>query len=133
MSQSDSEAICVAGAVIKDDAVLLVHRSPFARFWPDVWDLFGGHVNEGESLEKALQREAREELGIEVFEIGWLGQVYDPVEPAVVHVYRVLSWEGDPVNAAPYEHTEVHWFSIDELPESGALEVYRALVVTALG
>ena len=72
-------------------------------------------------------------MGIEVLAIRWLGQVYDPVEPAVVHVYEVISWEGDPVNAAPSEHTEVHWFSIDELPESGALATYRALVVMALG
>ena len=133
MLQSDFAAICVAGAVIRDDTVLLVHRSPSARFWPDVWDLFGGHVNEGESLEEALQREAREELGIEVLALRWLGQIYDPVEPAVVHAYAVSSWEGEPVNAAPGEHTEIHWFSAEELPESEALEGYGALVVTALG
>ena len=133
MLQSDSAAICVAGAVIRDDTVLLVHRSPSARFWPDVWDLFGGHVNEGESLEEALQREAREELGIGALALRWLGQIYDPVEPAVVHVYAVSSWEGEPVNAAPDEHTEVRWFSADKLPEWEGLEAYRALVVTALG
>ena len=48
----------------------------------------------------------------------WLGQVYDPVEPAVVHVYAVSSWEGEPVNAAQEEHTEVRWFGAGELPES---------------
>ena len=32
MVRSDSVAICVAGAVIKDGRVLLVHRSPSARF-----------------------------------------------------------------------------------------------------
>ena len=119
--------------MIRDDTVLLVHRPPSARFWPDVWDLFGGHVNEGESLEEALHREAREELGIEMLELRWLGQIYDPVEPAVVHVYAVSSWEGEPVNAAPGEHTEIHWFSAAELPESEALEGYGALVLSALG
>ena len=75
MLQSDSAAICVVGAVIRDNMVLLVHRSPSARFWPDVWDLFGGHVNEGESLEEALQREAREELGIDALALKWLGRM----------------------------------------------------------
>ena len=126
-------AVCVAGAMIRDDTVLLVHRAPSARFWPDIWDLFGGHVNEGESLEEALRREGREELGIEVLEPRWLGQIYDPVEPAVVHVYAISSWKGEPVNAAPDEHTEVRWFSADELPESEGLAAYRALVVKALG
>ena len=133
MVRSDSAATCVAGAVIKDGGVLLVHRSPSSRFYPDVWDLFGGHVEESECLEEALSREAREELGIKVLALRWLGQVYDSVEPAVVHVYAVSSWEGEPVNAAPEEHTEVRWFGTGELPESEGLDAYRALVVTALG
>lgn len=132
MVRSDSAAICVAGAVIRGGTVLLVHRSQSARFWPDVWDLFGGHVNEGESLEEALRREAREELGIDVLTLRCLGRIYDPVEPAVVHVYAVSSWEGEPVNAAPSEHTEIHWFNVENLPESGALDGYRALVVAEL-
>ena len=132
MVRSDSAVTCVAGAVIKDGRVLLVHRSPSRRFYPDVWDLFGGHVDEGECLEGALSREAREELGIKVLVLKWLGQIYDPVEPAVVHVYAVLSWEGEPVNATPEEHTEVRWFGAGELPESEGMDAYRALVVTAL-
>lgn len=34
--------------------------------FPDHWDLIGGHVEEGETPEQALIREAREELGIEL-------------------------------------------------------------------
>ena len=95
--------------------------------------MFGGHVGGGESLEEALHREAREELGIEVLALRWLGQIYDRVEPAVVHVYSVSSCEGEPVNAAPEEHTEVRWFGAGELPRSEGLDAYRALVVMALG
>ena len=36
MLRSDSAAIYVAGAMIRGDTVLLVHRSPSARFWPDI-------------------------------------------------------------------------------------------------
>ena len=132
MSRSDSATTCVAGAVIRDGNVLLVHRSPLKRFYPGVWDLFGGHVEAGESPDAALRREAREELGIEVLAARRLGQIYDPVESAVVHVYAVSSWEGEPVNAAPEEHAEVRWFDANELPESGALEAYGALLVTTL-
>ena len=56
-----------------------------------------------------------------------------PTDRAVVHVYAVSSWEGEPVNAALEEHTEVRWFGAGELPESEGLDAYRALVVTALG
>ena len=132
MARSDAAAVCVAGAVIRDGSVLLVHRAPWVSAYPDAWDLFGGHVERGEYLEEALCREAREELGIEVRTLRRLGQIYDPVEPAVVHVYAVLSWDGEPENAAPEEHTKVGWFGVGELPESVALDAYGALVAAAL-
>ena len=105
---------------------------PSKRHYPDVWDLFGGHVEGGESPEEALRREAREELGIEVLATRWLGQIHDPIEPAAVQVYAVASWKGEPVNAAPEEHTEVRWFGAGELPASEALDAYGTLLVRTL-
>ena len=34
----------VAGVLIRDGHVLLCHRSPAREWYPDVWDLPGGHV-----------------------------------------------------------------------------------------
>jgi 8-oxo-dGTP diphosphatase len=34
--------------------------------FPNHWDLIGGHVEEGETPEQALVREAREEIGLEL-------------------------------------------------------------------
>ena len=127
-----SSNVCVAGILIRDGKVLLVRRASWVRFFPGAWDLFGGHVNDGESLEKALRREAKEELGIEELNCNWLGQVVDPVEPATIHVYVIQAWEGEPANAAPEEHTELRWFSATELPESEALDAYRPLIVACL-
>ena len=82
MSRSDSAAIYVAGAMIRATrccSCIGPHRRDSGRI---SWDLFCGHVNEGVSLEETLHREAREELGIEVRALRWLGQIYDPVEPA---------------------------------------------------
>ena len=73
---------CVTGALVRDGKVLLVKRAPHMRFYPDVWDLFGGHIEGDESPEGALRREAMEELGIEFESFHPLGSIHDPVEPA---------------------------------------------------
>ena len=91
---SDAPAACVVvGFVVRDGSLLLVHRAPWVRVFPDAWGPFGGHVERGENLEEALRREAREELGIDVRTFRRLGQIHDPkeIEPAVIHVYAVLS------------------------------------------
>ena len=56
----------MAGVMIKDGRILLCHRSPHRRWYPDVWDLPGGHVEPGETSTEALKRELLEELGVSV-------------------------------------------------------------------
>ena len=59
----------IVAAFLRDgNRVLLCHRSARRRWYPDVWDLPGGHVESGELPGRALVRELREELGITVAE-----------------------------------------------------------------
>ena len=53
-------------ALVRDGLVLLVHRHPSRRWYPDCWDLVGGHVESGESHRQAVSRECLEELGVRV-------------------------------------------------------------------
>ena len=132
VAQRKSAAVGVAGAMIKDGMVLLVHWFPASRINPDVCDLFGGHVDPGEHPANALRREAREELGIEVHKFRLLGSVYIATGPVVVHVYEVSCWNGRPVNAAPGEHVEVRWFGSGDLPLRQAWSIYGDLVLEAV-
>jgi 8-oxo-dGTP diphosphatase len=54
----------VAGVLVRRDCVLICQRPPGGEH-PDKWEFPGGKVEAGESLQEALQRELREELGIE--------------------------------------------------------------------
>ena len=47
-------------------------------------------------------------------------------------VFAVTGWKDEPVNAAPDEHTEIGWYSADELPASDGLDGYREMVVRAI-
>ncbi len=49
-------------AMIVNDGKVLITRSE----GDTLWDLPGGRINEGESLEEAISREVKEELGIEI-------------------------------------------------------------------
>ena len=109
----DQIPISVA-ALVRDGLVLLVHRHPSRRRYPDCWDLVGGHVESGELPHQAVGRECLEELGV---------HVYDPVpipmtvsDPALdMHAFLVTRWDGEPVNAAPEEHDDLRWFRPSDL------------------
>lgn len=110
----------VVGALVREGRVLLVHRSPNRRAYPDVWDLPGGHVETGESEPVALTRELREELGVQVatgsmshlcrLDAGRGG------EAVLLSAWLVGDWQGTPANTAPDEHDEIRWFRPDALP-----------------
>jgi len=44
--------------------VLLGRRAANREFYPDVWDVLGGHLEPGETSEQALVRELREEISV---------------------------------------------------------------------
>jgi len=106
-----------AAVLLRNDQVLLCHRSPMRRWYPDVWDFPGGHVEAGERPLAALARELREELGVEVggVEAGPILE-FTTTNGVVVTVWVCKSWRGVVANLQPEEHDEIDWFSQGELP-----------------
>jgi 8-oxo-dGTP diphosphatase len=102
-------------ALVRDGRVLLVHRHPSRRWYPNCWDLAGGHIEPNESPHQAVERECLEELGV---------RIHDPqpfpmttTDPTLkIHAFLVTHWQGEPTNTAPDEHDALHWFSPTDLP-----------------
>ena len=106
----------VAAILRQDDRVLLCHRHPNREWYPNVWDLPGGHIEPSEEAADALVRELREELGIEVTR--GLALPFQQVTDAAAGVQLMiwlLDWDGAVVNDAPEEHDELRWMTSDEL------------------
>ncbi|RIV30256.1 NUDIX domain-containing protein [Micromonospora radicis] len=111
--------VVVCGALVENGAVLLVHRSPTRRAYPDLWDLPGGHVDADESELQALAREMREELGVHIVaeSASRLGDWHAGSGEDAVHVgvWQIRDWVGSPANRAPDEHDDIAWVGISEL------------------
>ena len=96
--------------------MLLCHRSASRRWFPNVWDLPGGHVEAGETPRGALARELEEELSILIGEPG--PEVASVVEAGLaMRIWLVEQWTGNPVNVSPEEHDDLGWFSASEAKE----------------
>lgn len=101
--------------LVRNGQTFLAHRHPRREWYPDCWDLVGGHLEPGEEPLAALRRECREEIGIEVREARALElRSFDP--SIRLHAYLVTAWDGEPVNLAEDEHDDLGWFGASDLP-----------------
>ena len=111
--QAPRIAIATAG-LIRDGRVLLGHRHPRRRWYPNCWDLIGGHIEMGETPERAVIRECGEELAITIRDPRPVPMAF--ADPTIeLHAFVVSSWDGEPINAAPDEHDDLGWFESSEL------------------
>lgn len=101
-------------ALIGSGSLLLAHRHPARRWYPDCWDLVGGHVERGESPQDAVVRECREEIAVDVLDLRTVAVNIDAPNLRA-HAFVVTRWTGKPTNAAPEEHDALAWFTSGQL------------------
>ena len=110
------------GALIVDERgwLFLSRRSDQSRNERGLWEFPGGSVEFGERLADALQREMREEYGIEV-EVGELLDVVDHILPeeqqhwvSPTFLCRIIS--GVPHILEPEKCTAIGWFDPQAMP-----------------
>ena len=113
--------------------ILLGKRAPHRRAYPNCWDVIGGRVEAGETIDAALIRELAEEIGVVPTAFVPLLTIIDHNNPqardgGVYHFYRVTAWTGTP-GMLNDEHSELRWFPIAEAAGLTDLpmEEYRAL------
>lgn len=106
-----SPAIIVA--VVKANKLLLVrsHSHP-----PGLYSVVAGFVEPGETLEDCVQREVKEETGVDVKSIRYFGSQPWPF-PNSLMVAFVAEYAGHRVIIEKSEIEDAGWFSPDEFPQ----------------
>jgi NAD+ diphosphatase len=107
----------IAPAVIclveRSDGAALLARSP--HFAPGMYACLAGFVEPGESLEEAVAREVREEVGVEVTAIRYFGSQPWPF-PHSLMVGFTAQWLSGDIEVDGIEITEAGWFEVGDLP-----------------
>ena len=119
--------------------VLLARRAPWKKVAPDLWDAVGGHVEPGESLAEALVREVREEVGVTPTSFHLLDSIQEKrpelYGPSLHHIFVVTSWTGGQPKKLGDEHSEIRWFTEDEvrsLPNLAECDYPRLVPIAVL-
>ena len=124
--------VAVGAIVIKDEKILLVKRNKAP--YKDMWAIPGGSVELGETLQKAAEREIREETGLDIkakepvytFDLiekndkGSIGFHYVIVDLLTDYIRGELCASDDALDA--------RWFAPKDLPHIAMSESTRDLL-----
>lgn len=126
----------VCAIFIAGDRVLLVKRAHHRKWSPCKWDLVGGHAEKGEELDVALVRECQEEVGLTplaLVQVDTLYEADDKKQRSPFHIYVVRLWTGRSAKLLGDEHSELDWFSADDIETLVlAMPEYREVLFKSL-
>jgi 8-oxo-dGTP diphosphatase len=125
---------CVGAILIQAGTLLLGRRALHCRSYPDCWDIIGGHVEPGETIEQTLVREVEEEIGVTPVDFAKLTSLpFGDDGASALHIYRVNGWAGGIPAIRNDEHAELRWFTVEaacaltKLASTEYLAVFRAI------
>jgi NAD+ diphosphatase len=104
---------CAIVLVKRGDKLLLTRKAEWA---PGRYGLVAGFLDFGESLEECAVREVKEETGIDICNVRYVGSQNWPF-PAQLMAGFVADYAGGEICVDPRELEDARWFCIDDLPQ----------------
>ncbi|MCK5413303.1 MAG: NUDIX hydrolase [Candidatus Pacebacteria bacterium] len=122
MKDDKIQQVSIRGFLCRDDKVLFL-KTPTKR-----WELPGGRMDYGESVEETFQREIKEEIGFENFEMGDLMNMWSFVNEEINHHFIVFDFEiltNEDIIRLSDEHIEYKWVGVDEFEQMNMREGHK--------
>lgn len=121
--------LACGAAIVRDNKILLIQRltEPEAG----CWGIPGGKVDWLETVEHAVVREIREEVGIELAGISFLCLMNQIDAARGVHwvapIYLATDFAGSPRICEPHKHAGLAWCALDAPPAPLTLAAMQAI------
>jgi NAD+ diphosphatase len=103
---------CVIVLIRRGEEMLLIRRAEWST---GRYSIIAGFLDFGESLEECVRREAREEAGVEVTNIRYVGSQNWPF-PSQQMIGFLADYAGGDLKPDGIEVVEARWFTADTLP-----------------
>ena len=111
--------------VRRGDRILLAHSPGFPQ---GLYSVLAGFVEPGESIEEAVVREVREEVGIEVTNVRYFGSQPWPF-PNSLMIGFTADYTGGNLTPEPGEIEDAGWYTADDLPRlPPKISIARAMI-----
>ena len=121
---------CGAFILNENNELLLQQRNKAPE--KGYWSIPGGKVELFEKIEDAVKREIKEETDVDIEVIKLLGICDHIVDNEQVHwvspSYLCKIVAGNPRIIEPQKHSDMKWFSLDELPENLTITTHKAVI-----
>jgi 8-oxo-dGTP diphosphatase len=127
-SQAGGFRIACSAIIERDGAYLLARRRDIG--W---WNLPGGGLEPGETVEQGVAREVREEVGVEIRIVRLVGVYSKPQKREVVLTFLCALADNQATPTISDEVSDVGWFSSDALPNDTLPKHRQRVLDAALG
>jgi NAD+ diphosphatase len=121
-------APCVLIGIINADNILLARSS---RHRAGFYSILAGFVESAETLEQAAVREVKEEVGVDITNLRYVGSQPWPFPHSLMTGF-IADYAGGDIVCQPQEIEEAHWFPLANLPEVPPIQTLSGQIIAQL-